>query len=230
MSGQRTRKRINTVAGRETIEINIDGRVVFDMLVVMQKEQKLSSYSLNAVSAEFLGEQKEDVHYSMMGDLFVTSAETRRRLAVYCLKDAYLPIQLIDKLLCMYNYVEMARVTGTPINFLLNRGQMIKVTSQLLRKARQHDFVMPTKRSEPSEDKYEGATVLDPITGYYEKPITTLDFASLYPSIMMAHNLCYTTLLTPDSVSKVPAEEVTTTPSGCKFIKATSRRGLLPMI
>lgn len=26
-----------------------------------------------------------------------------------------------------YNYVEMARVTGTPINFLLNRGQMIKV-------------------------------------------------------------------------------------------------------
>ena len=44
----------------------------------------------------------------------------------------------------MYNYVEMARVTGTPINFLLNRGQMIKVQSQLLRKARQCGFVMPT--------------------------------------------------------------------------------------
>jgi len=107
---------------------------------------------------------------------------------------------------------------------------MIKVTSQLLRKARQHDFVMPTIRSQPSEDKYEGATVLDPITGYYAKPITTLDFASLYPSIMMAHNLCYCTLLTPESLAKVPPEEVTTTPSGCKFIKATSRRGLLPMI
>ena len=30
---------------------------------------------------------------------------------------------------------------------------------------------------------------------YYDTPIATLDFASLYPSIMMAHNLCYTTLL-----------------------------------
>lgn len=31
--------------------------------------------------------------------------------------------------------------------------------------------------------------------GYYRQPVATLDFASLYPSIMMAHNLCYSTLL-----------------------------------
>jgi DNA polymerase delta subunit 1 len=227
---ERSRVRTNTFGGREVTEVNIEGRVQFDMIVAIQKEYKLRSYSLNAVSAEFLGEQKEDVHYSMIGDLFTTNDETRRRLAVYCLKDAYLPLKLMEKLLFMYNYVEMARVTGTPINYLLNRGQMIKVTSQLLRKARQHDFVMPTQKSQPSEDKYEGATVLDPITGYYAKPIATLDFASLYPSIMMAHNLCYTTLLTPEGVSKVPGEEVTTTPSGCKFVKAQTRRGLLPMI
>lgn len=42
---------------------------------------------------------------------------------------------------------------------------------------------------------YEGATVLDPDEGFYQDPIATLDFASLYPSIMMAHNLCYTTLV-----------------------------------
>ena len=45
---------------------------------------------------------------------------------------------------------------------------------------------------------YEGATVLDPKIGFYERPVATLDFASLYPSIMMAHNLCYTTLLRRD--------------------------------
>ena len=69
---------------------------------------------------------------------------------------------------------------------------------------------------------YEGATVLDPKVwgvltpptpahpshtqpllshlqvGYYDRPVATLDFASLYPSIMMAHNLCYTTLVHPD--------------------------------
>jgi DNA polymerase delta subunit 1 len=45
------------------------------------------------------------------------------------------------------------------------------------------------------EVQYEGATVIEPNKGYYDVPIATLDFASLYPSIMMAHNLCYTTLL-----------------------------------
>jgi hypothetical protein len=36
--------------------------------------------------------------------------------------------------------------------------------------------------------------------GFYKTPIATLDFASLYPSIMMAHNLCYSTLLTQQQV------------------------------
>ncbi len=42
---------------------------------------------------------------------------------------------------------------------------------------------------------YEGATVLEAKQGFYSMPVATLDFASLYPSIMMAHNLCYSTLL-----------------------------------
>jgi len=227
----RTRKKVNEIQGREVVEVEIDGRVIFDMFSVIKKEQKLSSYSLNAVSAEFLGQQKEDVHYSMMGELFTKSAETRRRLAVYCLKDAYLPILLMEKLLCMYNYIEMARVTGTPINFLLNRGQMIKVTSQLLRKARQMDYIMPALTSKGSDDKFEGATVLDPITGYYAKPIATLDFASLYPSIMMAHNICYCTLVRPEQVQSMDPEQLTKAPStGSTFVKQTVRRGLLPMI
>lgn len=47
------------------------------------------------------------------------------------------------------------------------------------------------------DETYEGAIVIDPQVGFYEKPIATLDFASLYPSIMMAHNLCYSTLINP---------------------------------
>lgn len=59
--------------------------------------------------------------------------QTRRRLAVYCLKDAYLPLRLLQKLMCVINYMEMARVTGVPLTYLLSRGQQIKVVSQLLR-------------------------------------------------------------------------------------------------
>jgi DNA polymerase delta subunit 1 len=52
----------------------------------MQRDYKLRSYSLNAVSAHFLGEQKEDVHHSIITELHNGTAESRRRLAVYCLK------------------------------------------------------------------------------------------------------------------------------------------------
>ncbi len=38
--------------------------------------------------------------------------------------------------MCLTNYMEMARVTGVPLSYLLTRGQQIKVVSQLLRKVK----------------------------------------------------------------------------------------------
>ena len=55
-------------------------------------------------------------------------------------------------------------------------------------------------------------------TGYYTEPVATLDFASLYPSIMMAHNLCYTTL--------VPAAQVGTVVPECDVAKAPNTGAL----
>lgn len=218
---------------RESKEVTVEGRVQFDLLQVMQRDYKLSSYSLNSVSAHFLSEQKEDVHHSIISDLQNGNAETRRRLAVYCLKDAYLPQRLLDKLMLIYNYVEMARVTGVPLSFLLARGQSIKVLSQLLRKAKEKNLVIPNVKQAGSEQgKYEGATVLEPKAGFYEKPIATLDFASLYPSIMMAYNLCYCTLVTPEDVRKLnlPPECINKTPSGETFVKSNLQKGILPEI
>jgi DNA polymerase delta subunit 1 len=218
---------------RESKETTIEGRFQFDLIQAIHRDHKLSSYSLNSVSAHFLSEQKEDVHHSIITDLQNGNAETRRRLAVYCLKDAYLPQRLLDKLMFIYNYVEMARVTGVPISFLLARGQSIKVLSQLLRKGKQKNLVLPNAKQSGSEQgTYEGATVLEARTGFYEKPIATLDFASLYPSIMMAYNLCYCTLVTPEDVRKLnlPPEHVTKTPSGETFVKQTLQKGILPEI
>ncbi|XP_057770162.1 DNA polymerase delta catalytic subunit [Salvia miltiorrhiza] len=220
---------------RESKEVTIEGRVQFDLLQVMQRDYKLSSYSLNSVSAHFLNEQKEDVHHSIISDLQNGNSETRRRLAVYCLKDAYLPQRLLDKLMFIYNYVEMARVTGVPISFLLSRGQSIKVLSQLLRKAKQKNMVIPNVKQAGSgseQGTYEGATVLEARAGFYEKPIATLDFASLYPSIMMAYNLCYCTLVTPEEAKKLnlPSECINKTPSGETFVKSNLQKGILPEI
>ncbi|GER39914.1 DNA polymerase delta catalytic subunit [Striga asiatica] len=231
---------------RESKEVTIEGRVQFDLLQAMQRDYKLSSYSLNSVSAHFLNEQveclkillasrynKEDVHHSIISDLQNGNSETRRRLAVYCLKDAYLPQRLLDKLMFVYNYVEMARVTGVPMSFLLSRGQSIKVLSQLLRKAKQKNLVIPNVKQAGSEQgSYEGATVLEARAGFYDKPIATLDFASLYPSIMMAYNLCYCTLVTSEDARKLnlPPECVNETPSGEKFVKSNLQKGILPEI
>jgi len=52
-------------------------------------------------------------------------------------------------------------------------------------------MIIPNNDNKTNENKnFEGATVLEPETGFYKMPIATLDFASLYPSIMIAHNLC----------------------------------------
>lgn len=217
---------------RENKVVNIDGRMQLDLLQFIQREYKLRSYTLNSVSAHFLGEQKEDVHHSIITDLQNGSAETRRRLAVYCLKDAYLPLRLLEKLMCLVNYTEMARVTGVPFSYLLSRGQQIKVISQLFRKCLQEDIVVPNMKSEGSNEEYEGATVIEPIRGYYDVPIATLDFSSLYPSIMMAHNLCYTTLLNKQSIKafNLTEDDYTLTPNGDLFVKEHKKPGILPTI
>lgn len=71
---------------RDSKETPMDGRIQLDILQYMQREHKLRSYTLNSVCAQFLGEQKEDVHHSVITELQNGTPESRRRLAVYCLK------------------------------------------------------------------------------------------------------------------------------------------------
>ncbi|BEI82815.1 hypothetical protein CcaverHIS002_0306830 [Cutaneotrichosporon cavernicola] len=218
---------------RDSKAVNIDGRLQMDIMQVIQRDHNLRSYTLNAVCAHFLGEQKEDVHHSIITELQNGTADSRRRLAVYCLKDAYLPQRLLDRLMCLVNYTEMARVTGIPFNDVLTRGQQIRVVSQLYRSAGDHGYLIPAMRSEGTDEQYEGATVIEPRKGYYDTPITTLDFASLYPSIMMAHNLCYTTLLDKSTIERlklVEGEDYVQTPNNDFFATENRRKGLLPIV
>ena len=71
--------------------------------------------------------------------------------------------------------------------------------------------------------------------GLYKTPVAILDFASLYPSLYRAHNLCYTTLLHPDDVEGLPPEQTTPVlrPKAnvkSHFVKPGLRRGILPSI
>jgi DNA polymerase delta subunit 1 len=66
----------------------------------------------------------------------------------------------MDKLMCFVNYTEMARVTGVPFNYLLSRGQQIKVISQLYRNAGEAGYVIPALKS-------EGMSTLDGADGRF---------------------------------------------------------------
>lgn len=113
--------------------VNFEGRVPFDLFPVLLQDYKLPSYTLNAVAQHFLQEKKEDVHHSIITELQNGNVHTRRRLAIYCIKDAYLPWCILNKLMCIVDYMKMARLTGVSLASLLTRGQHIKMVGQQLR-------------------------------------------------------------------------------------------------
>ena len=189
--------------------VPMKGRYVFDLFQDVKREHKLESYSLNNVSKHFLKDQKIDMPVREMFAAF--RARDPERLALvadYCIKDTELPHALMEKLCQLQNQIEMAKACWVPMSYLSERGQQIKVFSQMAYKARELKFMIPTIKPPPGDDsKYQGATVLEARTGAYYVPITALDFASLYPSIMCAHNLCYSTLVLSPKFDNLPGVE-----------------------
>lgn len=227
----------NQAGTRAQVDTNMQGRAQFDMYIYLQKDvgTRLPRYTLNACAAHFLGDQKQDLHHTLIPVRQRQGPAGRRNLATYCLKDAQLADQLLERCCALFNYIEMARVTGVTLTMLMTRGQAIRVICQIQRIIGPMGMychmllIVPTKEKAESF-AYQGATVIEPIRGFYEKGITTLDFASLYPSIMMAHNLCYTTLLRLEDVQKMDPSEYTLTPTNDCFVKSTKCQGILPLI
>ena len=198
----------SSALGSNTLKmVPMTGRYVFDMFQDIKREHKLESYSLNAVSAHFLKDKKIDMPVKEMFLRFREGDPKKLgEVAEYCLKDTELPHRIAEKTCLIQNQIEMAKATWVPMSYLSERGQQIKVFSQVCRKARELGFMVPTMRVDknaPPTD-YQGATVLDAQTGAYYTPITALDFASLYPSIMRAHNLCFSTLVMDPKYKDLP--------------------------
>jgi len=166
------------------------GRYVFDLMGEIKREHKLENYKLNDVSFHFIKDEKHDISPKEMFSLYKNKQDLTQ-VAEYCIQDTLLPIKLMKKLYTVENLIEMSKATWVPLSYLSERGQQIKVFSQLSRKSRELGFLIPTFFDREESQKFEGATVLEPECGAYYKPIMCLDFESLYPSIIMAHNLCY---------------------------------------
>ena len=205
----------SALGNNELKMVPMKGRYVFDLFQDVKREHKLESYSLNNVSKRFLSDaEKLDMPVREIFSRYLEGDPKRLgEVAEYCIQDTVLPHKLLAKLCQIQNQIEMAKACWVPLAFLSERGQQIKVFSQMAYKARELNFIIPTIRVPKfptTDDGYQGATVLEAQTGAYYSPITALDFASLYPSIMCAHNLCYSTLVMDPKYDNLPGVEYET--------------------
>lgn len=176
--------------------LSIPGRINFDLLIYIQREYKENSYKLDSIAEKYLGQKKNDMTPQQMFDFFASGdPEKISLLARYCIQDTLLPQLLVDKLHILQNQISMSNVTYVPIKYLIERGQSIKAFSQILRETRKAGYLVPVLEKSSENESFEGATVLAPDTGAYFSPVTVCDFASLYPSIIRAHNLCFSTIV-----------------------------------
>ena len=116
----------------------------------------------------------------------------RAIIAKYCIQDCNLVHHLLRKIDVITSYVEMANLCSIPMDFLVMRGQGIKLTSYIAKKCREKNTLLPVLDKSVSDDGYEGAIVLEPKCNLYlDDPVACLDYSSLYPSAMMSENISH---------------------------------------
>jgi DNA polymerase elongation subunit (family B) len=177
-------------------KFHIPGRIDMDLCTYIMRQYKLKSYKLGRVAMHFLKQDKADLTIPEMQECVrCKQPERMAKVVEYCIQDTELPILLWEDQFILESIVEMSRVTFVFVQDLFSRGQMFKVISQLFMNGREHGYALTTPPKIDQKTSYKGATVLDIKSGFYTM-LAVLDFASLYPSIMKAKNLCYTTLVT----------------------------------
>lgn len=173
-----------------TTIFNFTGRCCFDIYQYLKMEVPLQKYSLDFVSNHLLGERKVDMPYNTMFRMYEEGKV--KELANYCFVDSMLTVKLWKKLNLWYTLSESSKVFCVDIHELYSRGQQRKIFSQLYFYAHSRGYIFDKVKKMEKGFGYPGATVLQPQPGIYNQ-CAVVDFASLYPSIIISENICYTT-------------------------------------
>lgn len=124
------------------------------------------------------------------------SDEDRSVVAKYCIQDCNLVHYLMNKVDVLTGFIEMAKICSVPMNFLVMRGQGIKLQSFIAKKCREMRTLIPVIEKGDSGEGYEGAIVLPPKCDLYlDNPVACVDYASLYPSSIISENLSHDSLV-----------------------------------
>jgi len=208
-------------------KIHITGRVVIDMMNLVKSNYSLRQYSLNSVSKDLLNMEKLDVSASEIPQLWSSNVH---RLISYARQDARLTLRLVVDLGLLEKYIELARLTGVLLQDIISGGQSSMIENVLLREYRKDERLMPSRLveencEEDDDPDYQGATVIDPTIGLMDD-LLILDFKSLYPTIMIAYNICYTTFVDKDIDDSCTIKTVI----GTRFIRPDIKIGVVPRV
>jgi DNA polymerase I len=175
--------------------VRTSGIIHFDLFYLIRllanaQAIKTQRYSLEEIYEEILGEKKIDLEEEKMCEIY-DNDETRGIYLDYSLSDAVATYKIFEKLYPLI--VEICKISKIPLKELNNITSSQLVESLLFEYSHDYNFIIPSKPEgeellERSEEKVIGAYVKIPEPGIYEK-IAVLDFRSLYPSIIVAHNI-----------------------------------------
>lgn len=199
------------------------GRVIVDVMNLIKSNFQLRQYNL-ATAARLVGMEKYDVSASEITEVWSNDIN---RLISYARQDARITLKLITSLGLIDKYIELARLTGVLLQDVISGGQSQIVESILMREYFKEQRVVPPKRGDDideDEQDIKGATVIDPVKGLIND-IIVLDFKSLYPTIMIAHNICYTTIA--DTIADVKTLK---TVVGTRFVDRSIKIGIIPRV
>lgn len=219
---------------REDYATSVEGRFDFDMFKAILRSMKLRSYALNNVLKVLFNREKVNMPYEKIPEYQNGTDAQRAHLAHYCWVDAAETLEIADNRKLIDNAVEQARICGVPLKWLPTRGQQIKTLGKLLPLANSLVFALPSSTRSQNDEFTQGATVKEPLRGFYRGPVVVLDFASLYPSIMIADNISYDTKVSLEWAQKHLKEGDYRAPAipdaDYVYVAKHIRNGLLPRL
>ncbi|XP_058881813.1 DNA polymerase zeta catalytic subunit-like isoform X1 [Acipenser ruthenus] len=233
-------------------EINIIGRIVLNVWRMMKTEVMMTSYSFENVAFHALHQRFPLYTPRVLSDWFNSKTDLYRWKVV----DHYISrvrgtLQLLKQHDLIGRTSELARLFGIQFYHVLTRGSQYRVESMMLRVAKPMNYI-PVTTSPQQQVQMRSPQciplVMEPESRFYSNSVVVLDFQSLYPSIVIAYNYCFSTCLghvehlgsndefkfgctslrVPPDLLYLLRNDITVSPSGIAFVKPSVRKGVLP--
>lgn len=235
--------------GRAVIKIGgVKGKILEDVLYVLRRDDasntikadyNLKNLKLEVTAKEVLGKEKKDFSTEKIIEYWKNGTDEEKFIN-YCSVDSELALEFVVKFRLLDKFIGLSRRSGRLIQDIIDsQGFGGLVENLLMKEFRKIDRVVPCRGKmydSPIDDennKLKGAFVLEPKLGISDN-VVTADYSSLYPSLMMKNNLCYTTVITD---GKTPNNEndmnIIRDEQGViigRFVKQHTLKGIVPTI